>query len=145
MKNEKLIKEAEAVNSVIEMLIDMKANEPWISFYIGKLWAYLDLIMNENADEDAVVESGLAAAAGNEEAAKSYELFKAGLYALRPVSREQVEKSWACCEYCEKHKINLVRIEMNYNDSPGSPKRLNPTRVPKFCPICGRPLTAVMA
>ena len=44
--------------------------------------------------EDAVVASGLAAAAGNEEAAKSYELFKAGLYALRPVSREQVEKVW---------------------------------------------------
>ena len=56
-------------------------------------------------------------------------------------TREQVEKSWAGCEYCEKHKINLVRIEMNYNDSLGSPKRLNPTRVPKFCPICGRPLT----
>lgn len=57
------------------------------------------------------------------------------------VSWERVEKSWAGCEYCEKHKINLVRIEMNYNDSPGSPKRLNPTRVPKFCPMCGRPLT----
>lgn len=56
-------------------------------------------------------------------------------------TREQVEKVWAGCEYCEKHKINLVRIEMNYNDSPGSPKRLNPTRVPKFCPMCGRPLT----
>ena len=63
------------------------------------------------------------------------------LSALRPVSREQVEKSWVGCEYCEKHKINLVRIEMNYNDSPGSPKRLNPTRVPKYCPMCGRPLT----
>lgn len=61
--------------------------------------------------------------------------------ALRPVNREQVEKSWVGCEYCEKHKINLVRIEMNYNDSPGSPERLNPTRAPKFCPICGRPLT----
>ena len=46
------------------------------------------------AYEDAVVESGLAAAAGNEDAAKSYELFKAGLSALRPVSREQVEKVW---------------------------------------------------
>lgn len=33
--------------------------------------------------EQAVVVSGLAAAAGNEEAAKSYELFKAGLDALR--------------------------------------------------------------
>ena len=69
------------------------------------------------------------------------EVFLLALTALRPVRREQVEKSWAGCEYCEKHKINLVRIEMNYNDSPGSPKRLNPTRVPKFCPICGRPLT----
>ncbi len=44
--------------------------------------------------ENAVVASGLAAAAGNEDAAKSYELFKAGLSALRPVSREQVEKVW---------------------------------------------------
>lgn len=53
MKNEKLIKEAfEAVNSVIEMLIDMKANEPWISFYIGKAWAFLDQLMNENEEKD---------------------------------------------------------------------------------------------
>lgn len=44
--------------------------------------------------ENAVVASGLAAAAGNEEAAKSYKLFKAGLYALRPVSRERVEQVW---------------------------------------------------
>ena len=72
---------------------------------------------------------------------KLKEALDMALSALRPVSREQVEKSWAGCEYCEKHKINLVRIEMNYNDSPGSPKRLNPTRVPKFCPMCGRPLT----
>ena len=72
---------------------------------------------------------------------KLAEALDMALSALRPVSREQVEKSWAGCEYCEKHKINLVRIEMNYNDSPGSPKRLNPTRVPKFCPMCGCPLT----
>ena len=44
--------------------------------------------------ENAVVANGLAAAAGNEDAAKSYELFKAGLSALRPVSREKVEKVW---------------------------------------------------
>lgn len=53
MKNEKLIKGAfEAVNDAMEMLIDMKANEPWISFCIVKAWAYLDLIMNENAEEE---------------------------------------------------------------------------------------------
>ena len=91
--------------------------------------------------EAAVAAHAAAAAAGIEGAGKSYELFKAGLDALLPVSREQVEKSWAGCEYCEKHKINLVRIEMNYNDSPRRTKRLNPTRVPKFCPICGKPLT----
>lgn len=76
-----------------------------------------------------------------EEILEQNEVFKIAISALRPISREQVEKSWAGCEYCEKHKINLVRIEMNCNDSPGSPKRLNPTRVPKFCPMCGRPLT----
>lgn len=69
------------------------------------------------------------------------EALSVALAALRGPTREQVKKVWGGCEYCEKHKINLVRIEMNYNDSPGSPERLNPTRVPKFCPMCGRPLT----
>ena len=46
------------------------------------------------AYESAVFSSGLSAAAGNEEAARDYELLKAGLNALRPVSREQVEKVW---------------------------------------------------
>ena len=80
-------------------------------------------------------------AEGVKNAKRRIEAFEIALSALRPVSREQVEKSWVGCEYCEKRKINLVRIEMNYNDSPGSPKRLNPTRVPKYCPMCGRPLT----
>ena len=48
-----------------------------------------------------------------EEILEQNEVFKIAISALRPVSREQVEKSWAGCEYCEKHKINLVRIEMN--------------------------------
>ena len=69
------------------------------------------------------------------------EVFLMALSALRPVSREKVEKVWRGCEYCKKHKIKLVRIEMDYNETPGSPKRLNPTRIPKFCPICGAPLT----
>ena len=73
--------------------------------------------------------------------ARDCEALRIALADIRVPTREQVEKSWAGCEYCEKHKINLVRIEMNYNDSPGSPERLNPTRVPKFCPMCGRPLT----
>ena len=69
------------------------------------------------------------------------EAVRMALSALLPVSREQVEKVWRGCEYCKKHKIKLVRIEMDYNETPGSPKRLNPTRIPKFCPICGTPMT----
>ena len=90
-----------------------------------------------------VLDSGFGSNPGENDSLyrRRKEMAEIALTVLRPVSREQVEKSWAGCEYCEKHKINLVRIEMNYNDSPGSPKRLNPTRVPKFCPICGRPLT----
>ena len=75
------------------------------------------------------------------EMAKYLQALQIALAALRPVSREQVEKVWRGCKYCKKHKIKLVRIEMDYNETPGSPERLNPTRVPKFCPICGRPLT----
>lgn len=53
-KNEKLIEEAfEAVNDAMEMLTsDMKANEPWVPFYIGKAWTCLDLLMNENVEEE---------------------------------------------------------------------------------------------
>lgn len=42
--------------------------------------------------EDAVAAHAVAAAAGINGAEKSYELFKAGLEALRPVSREPLEK-----------------------------------------------------
>lgn len=89
------------------------------------------------AYEDAVVASGLAAAAGNEDAAKSYELFKAGLSALRPVSRELVEKVWRgewmaldeCSNegvYCKRCKKKVYRIEYA-NEKMRSP----------FCPACG--------
>ena len=44
--------------------------------------------------EAAVTAHAAAAAAGIKGAEKSYELFKAGLSALRPVSREQVGKVW---------------------------------------------------
>ena len=97
--------------------------------------------------EGAVVANGLAAAAGNEEAMRSYELFKAGLDALRPVSREQVEKVW--------------RSEwIGYNDEKvgtidGSPIKSSTCSAcgnwlvgsdeydcsGHFCPACGRAMT----
>ena len=80
---------------------------------------YCQDCVHHKAYEDAVVESGLAAAAGNEDAAKSYELFKAGLYALRPVSREQVEK---------------MRGEWIIEDAGDGDRR-------KKCSLCNQPIS----
>lgn len=99
--------------------------------------------------ENTVVASGLAAAAGNEDAAKSYELFKAGLSALRPVSREQVEKIYPGCSKC------LARGDRNVLNDPGAHDfRLKDSALVYwdeqygwegtkvlFCPWCGSPLT----
>lgn len=89
------------------------------------------------AYEDAVVESGLAAAAGNEEAAKSYELFKAGLYALRPVSRDQVEKAWRGECDCSNPKACCTCCSMRCQYCIGQSEYKQAT----FCMKCGRPLT----
>lgn len=91
------------------------------------------------AYEDAVVESGLAAAAGNEDAAKSYELFKAGLSALRPFSREHVEKVWrggwiAVREAVGGYKCSRCKAEavLDCNDE---------FVLDNFCPRCGAAMT----
>lgn len=79
---------------------------------------------------EAVYSTGLAAAAGNENAMRDYELLKAGLDALRGPTREQVEKVWRGCEKCNgaggysRYAENLTKILLA-----------------KYCPHCGRPLT----
>lgn len=88
--------------------------------------------------EGAVVVNGLAAAAGNEEAMRSYELFKAGLDALRPVSREQVEKVWRG-EWAHTHSTENFWTEVwkcsycGFEDYNGDGF--------DFCPNCGQPKT----
>ena len=84
--------------------------------------------------EAAVAAHAAAAAAEIKGAAKSYELFKAGLSALRPVSREQVEKVWRAhwnesthlggFVYCSRCGYNALEAN-NYT----------------FCPKCGSPFT----
>lgn len=86
--------------------------------------------------EGAVVANGLAAAAGNEEAVKSYELFKAGLDALRPVSREQVEKVWRG----EWHSHYKSGIHAG-NGVVCSKCDMWNNRAAHFCPSCGAPMT----
>ena len=89
--------------------------------------------------EGAVVANGLAAAAGNEEAMRSYELFKAGLDALRPVSREQVERmrgEWQVCfEDWRKQMAGDQCSKCGFQHYGTS------THHYKFCPACGAPMT----
>lgn len=95
---------------------------------------------------EAVYGAGLAAAAGNENAMRDYELLKAGFDALRGPTREQVEKvrgewiadgekvpvdengcprDWAKCSVCGEY----LTASEEY-DCTGH-----------FCPACGAPMT----
>ena len=91
--------------------------------------------------EAAVAAHAAAAAVGIKGAGKSYELFKAGLDALRPVSREQVEKVWNPCNFCAGAKYITGGVTTVY---PVSETRKQETLAEgdfDFCPVCGRPLT----
>lgn len=89
------------------------------------------------AYEDAVVESGLAAAAGNEDAAKSYELFKAGLSALHPVSRGQIEQNK------RRWEIQTSISPYYYCSGCGESFEIHSHDKEKyrFCPYCMSPMT----
>ena len=79
--------------------------------------------------EEAAVAIGLVASTGDREAARTYEIIRAGLNALRTPTREQVEKVWRgqwidcsngwMCSRCE-------------NDN---------TYAKPFCPSCGAAMT----
>ena len=53
--------------------------------------------------------------------------------ALRPVSREQVEKVWMGCKYCDE--------EWGTCDPNTNRFAMPPRGGIRFCPMCGRPLT----
>ena len=58
------------------------------------------------------------------------EAFDMAIAALRPVSRERVEKVWRGCEKC-----NGAGEYSRYAEN------LTKTLLAKYCPHCGRPLT----
>ena len=58
------------------------------------------------------------------------EAFDMALNALRPITREQVEKVWRGCEKC-----NGAGEYSRYAEN------LTKTLLAKYCPHCGRPLT----
>ena len=62
---------------------------------------------------------------------EAMEALKIAILALRPVSREQVEKVWTGCEKC-----NGAGEYSRYAET------LTKILLAKYCPHCGRPLTA---
>ena len=64
------------------------------------------------------------------------------LSALRPVSREQVEKVWPGCPYCKEDSDGYVQKFGAYSIQNGqlTTGHCKPRKI-KFCPHCSRPLT----
>lgn len=100
------------------------------------------------AYEGAVFSSGLSAAAGNEDAARDYELLKAGLDALRFPTREMVERMRRGCSRCTMpehvaldagaaHEFRISNDTIYYCDSEygWEGEKIS------YCPWCGKPLT----
>ena len=89
------------------------------------------------AYEGAVFSNALSAATGNKEAARDYELLKAGLDALRGPTREQVERMRG--EWVHTHSTDNFWTEVlkcpycGFEDYNGDDF--------DFCPNCGQPKT----
>lgn len=65
--------------------------------------------------------------------APSNEACEIAIEALSPVSREQVEKAWMGCKYCDEEWGTCNPITNRFTMPPRGGIR--------FCPMCGRPLT----
>ena len=70
------------------------------------------------------------------------EAMKVALSALRPASREQVEKVWPGCPYCKEDGEGYVQKFGAYSIQNGelATGHCKSQKI-KFCPHCSRPLT----
>ena len=70
------------------------------------------------------------------------EFYRMASAALRPVSREQVEKVWLGCPYCKEDGEGYVQKFGAYSIQNGelATGHCKPQKI-KFCPHCSRPLT----
>ena len=74
---------------------------------------------------------------GPEEWRKDAEALDLALTALRPVSREQVEKVWPGCEACKNAGLAIGEVQF-YGPFEGS---IDVSGNMQYCPNCGRPIT----
>ena len=63
------------------------------------------------------------------------------LAALRPVSREQVEKVWSPCNFCAGAKYITGEVTAVYPVSETHQQETLAEGDFDFCPVCGRPIT----
>ena len=68
------------------------------------------------------------------------------LKALRPVSREQVEKVWPGCRSCKSCRscvfsVHAIKDMPCKKCDPNAEGVLTEYKPSKFCPVCGKPLT----
>ena len=61
--------------------------------------------------------------------------------ALRPVSREQVEKVWSPCNFCAGAKYITGEVTAVYPVSETHQQETFAEGDFDFCPVCGRPMT----
>jgi hypothetical protein len=65
--------------------------------------------------------------------------FTLALSALRPISREQVEKVWPGCEACKDAGLAIGEVQF-YGPFEGP---IDVSGNMHYCPNCGRPITPV--
>ena len=72
------------------------------------------------------------------------ETFKMAASALRPITREQVEKVWRGCSWCNNEGKKPENWECSLLDDRGFSVVVGDEVVwtnAEFCPVCGKPLT----
>lgn len=74
------------------------------------------------------------------------EMYRMAAKALRPVSRERIEKVWSGCEYCtgdvdDRPYLDSKRLYLDKNGIlTDEIENIDILRL-NFCPVCGKPLT----
>ena len=78
------------------------------------------------------------------EMAKYLQALQIALSALRPITREQVERVWRGCSWCNNEGKKPENWECSLLDDRGFSVAVGDEVVwtnAEFCPVCGKPLT----
>ena len=94
--------------------------------------------------EKTVAGAEILTSLGYEEVNEYLDIFKVALSALRPITRDQVEKMWTGCSWCNNEGKKPENWECSLLDDRGFSVVVGDEVVwtnAEFCPVCGKPLT----